>query len=769
MSDTTNGSLVIGIKLREHMPSWLREALRLLFEGFVLILLAWLSLVYFQIAGLMTFLWLPAGLVSSCFLLIPKRKWLQLALVFLLSDLAVHLFSGGAFLPSLIISVADVITGCITAALIQFFIRTSFSFETTKNALVFFGSILGASAAGALLAAGAFLFQPGWNYLDYWLGWFVSALLGSLVVMPLVLIWRHPHEKMLFIIFEDWKRLVEGSIIWLLLLGIESITYFFSLPTVFFSYFGPLLIFPFLAWSAARLSLRFVSLILSLTSVIMLLGSSLGPNLHILGGIFNIYSVYSTQLSVLLFLITGLLLSVLRQEYKIANQTVAKSEALLNETQAVAKTGGWEYDVHSRKMVWTEQVYNIFGLPTSFNPDDFKADASYFPPEERKQLLQDFADAVNQGKPFDLEVPFKNAQGKSMWVRLRGTAQAQAEEEGAEAGVAKVTGTITDISNRKEAELALASNEELLRLAMEATSDGLWDYRCDENITHYSESYLRMLGYELGKISLLSTEFLELVHPEDQNKVRQILTQSTTGMIDNFEIEFRIHAHLAGWKWILCRAKTVSWDKYGKPLRVVGTHVDITARKQAEEDLRKANVQLEQQALINFRMQSLLEEQATHDALTGLYNRRFLNEHFSRELKRAMRDRRPISVMMIDVDNFKIFNDNYGHEVGDQVLVSLSRLLGANIRGSDVACRHGGDEFVVVMTEAGLEDAMQRAEQIRRQFSEQRTGFEELAATISIGVAAFPNHGNAQDEIIRAADEALYKAKSAGRNCIRSV
>jgi diguanylate cyclase (GGDEF)-like protein/PAS domain S-box-containing protein len=176
-------------------------------------------------------------------------------------------------------------------------------------------------------------------------------------------------------------------------------------------------------------------------------------------------------------------------------------------------------------------------------------------------------------------------------------------------------------------------------------------------------------------------------------------------------------------------------------------------------------IQAEEKLLI---LQKKLEEQAIRDSLTGLYNRRFLDETLTRELSRAERDKYSVSVVMLDLDHFKKFNDTYGHDVGDMMLKQLGKLLTSQVRAGDIACRYGGEEFVVVMPKASLSVARQRANDWRTRFESQILifGGDVLSATLSAGVAVYPMHGSSSEEIIRKADQAMYAAKAAGRNLV---
>jgi diguanylate cyclase (GGDEF)-like protein len=162
-----------------------------------------------------------------------------------------------------------------------------------------------------------------------------------------------------------------------------------------------------------------------------------------------------------------------------------------------------------------------------------------------------------------------------------------------------------------------------------------------------------------------------------------------------------------------------------------------------------------------------LHEQAISDPLTGLYNRRYLSEFLPRELARARRSATPVAVILIDLDHFKRINDSFGHEAGDIVLTAIGNLLKAKVRGSDIACRYGGEEFALVLPATGADAAERRAEDIRLAIADLRLSHAEKRLgkiTASLGIALFPDHAEDTDSILRAADMALYAAKGAGRN-----
>ncbi len=161
-----------------------------------------------------------------------------------------------------------------------------------------------------------------------------------------------------------------------------------------------------------------------------------------------------------------------------------------------------------------------------------------------------------------------------------------------------------------------------------------------------------------------------------------------------------------------------------------------------------------------------LHEQANRDPLTGLYNRRYLDSTLEREIARCKREGHPLSLIMIDIDHFKKINDTYGHLAGDEILISLGKILGGMARAGDVACRYGGEEFLVIMPNMSLDACLERAEELRVTFGHMVVAFGDfrLQVTLSIGIAVYPGHGISADELISCADRALYQAKHKGRN-----
>lgn len=190
----------------------------------------------------------------------------------------------------------------------------------------------------------------------------------------------------------------------------------------------------------------------------------------------------------------------------------------------------------------------------------------------------------------------------------------------------------------------------------------------------------------------------------------------------------------------------------GGKLALISLVIDVTERTRAEREVQA--------------LQERLLDQSTHDALTGLYNRRYLEDTLGRELTSAERHGHPVSVIMGDLDHFKSVNDRYGHLAGDEVLRVFGGLMKQHARGSDIYCRYGGEEFLLVLPQMPEDKAVERAEQLRSAMVATPVIYGEtpIMVTASFGVATFPRDGRTGDELITAADSALYAAKAAGRN-----
>lgn len=203
---------------------------------------------------------------------------------------------------------------------------------------------------------------------------------------------------------------------------------------------------------------------------------------------------------------------------------------------------------------------------------------------------------------------------------------------------------------------------------------------------------------------------------------------------------------------------------HGKPLAVQGRLLGVLCAGDNQDQIADMVAEAIKLSLANLRLRDMLEHEASHDPLTGLFNRRSLDQMLPREMARAMRGGDSLALAMVDADYFKKFNDTYGHEAGDKLLVELARVFGERLRKSDFAARYGGEEFVLVLPDTDLEGALDVLRDVAAEIARVRVA--GAGVTVSMGVAMAPTHGDSVEDLLRKADAAVYQAKALGRNRI---
>ncbi len=324
-----------------------------------------------------------------------------------------------------------------------------------------------------------------------------------------------------------------------------------------------------------------------------------------------------------------------------------------------------------------------------------------------------------------------------------------------------VIASLVDITERKRAEVALADSQQRYRQLFEAESDAILLIENESGrILEANAAAARLYGYTADELRGMFNHQLS-AEPEETQRVSRLTPADGGGVV---VIPLRLHRRRDG--TVIPVELSVRFFELGG-LRVhISAIRDIGTRLAAENALRDANARLSQQLADIEVLQASLREQAIRDGLTGLFNRRFLEETCTRELARAQREGYPVALAMFDLDLFKRINDSYGHAAGDEVIIALARLLQKHARSSDTACRFGGEEFVLLLPGVDLATAAERVEDLRRTFADTVVTFGafRLRTTVSAGIAAYPAHGLSTRDLVARADEALYAAKRAGRN-----
>ena len=299
-----------------------------------------------------------------------------------------------------------------------------------------------------------------------------------------------------------------------------------------------------------------------------------------------------------------------------------------------------------------------------------------------------------------------------------------------------------DISNRVAQETDAQNREKQLWFALNEASDGLWDWDVNAGSVFFSPQLKRMLGYGPDEMDPVLDTWKQAVHPEDAEYVMSQLQEHMQGKRLRYEAEYRLRNRNGHYLWVHDRGRVCEYAANGAPSRVVGMVQDISERK---------------------KLELLLQEHAANDPLTGLANRREGATYLQAQVELCQRLNMPIGLAFIDIDYFKAVNDVFGHITGDLVLQRVAKAIKSALRGSDMACRWGGEEFIVIAPNTTLEHMAGVAEKVRLAVLH---AMQEHAppVTISLGVASASGSPIDATQLLTAADAALYVAKQKGRN-----
>jgi diguanylate cyclase (GGDEF)-like protein/PAS domain S-box-containing protein len=389
-----------------------------------------------------------------------------------------------------------------------------------------------------------------------------------------------------------------------------------------------------------------------------------------------------------------------------------------------------------------------------------------FPAEGRVAIREKVFQSLRESREKSFECIMLRANGSTFHSELSVSILLDPSER-----VEKVIAITRDISQRKEMEAALKENETRYRIVAENTYDWEFWQTPDLELIYSSPSCKRVTGYNSDDFLHDPGLFHRIIYPEDRaayNSIQRAFREKR----EPAECEFRIVAPDGEVRWISQVVQPV-FDDQGFFMGLRGSNRDVTQRRLIEDALqenearlRLTNEQLSQQMSEIEQLHQELRDQALRDPLTGLYNRRYLSETLPRELSRATRDNQPMSFIMMDIDHFKTINDTYGHQLGDVFLQKIAHQIRSNTRSSDVACRFGGEEFLLVLLGANEIAAMNRAEDIRAKCAAIGVAYkdEQLHITLSLGVATYPLHGLNEETLLNRADVAMYRSKSGGRN-----
>lgn len=295
---------------------------------------------------------------------------------------------------------------------------------------------------------------------------------------------------------------------------------------------------------------------------------------------------------------------------------------------------------------------------------------------------------------------------------------------------------------RKQAEAALALEQKRLEEIIRGTNVGTWEWRVDSGDIALNERWASVVGYELHELQPLDIQTrLDLIHPDDRIKSDMLIGQLFRHELHNYECDIRLKHKEGHWVWVMERGNVVEWTDSGKPLRMSGTHQDISRRKAADAQI---------------------QYQAKYDGLTGLPNRLLFLERCEVAITAASHTDNHVALLFIDLNKFKPINDTYGHDAGDQVLQQIASRLIKVVREGDTVARFGGDEFVILLTGLHSAEPISRvAHQIIEHVAEPcpLSDGDSVSVSASVGVALYPDDGHSIDTLLRNADFAMYAAK----------
>ena len=417
---------------------------------------------------------------------------------------------------------------------------------------------------------------------------------------------------------------------------------------------------------------------------------------------------------------------------RLERSALEHARDLLGRTGAMAQVGGWEMDVAAQRLYWSEEVYRIHEVAPGSDPSLHEA-MNFYAPQARPTIRAAVARAMEDGTPWDLELPFVTARGRALWVRAQGMAVRRKNGR-----TTLLAGAFQDITARKQAELRVAESQARLRTITDNLPVLIAEFDTAQRFLFCNATYRDWLGADPE--AMVGRTVQEAVGAEYFEQRRLYLERALAGERVSFEQTLDLPVGLR----TLQSTYLPQRDADGHVTSIYALTVDITALKDT---------------------QRLLDAMARTDLLTGLPNRRQFGERLAEAIARSRRTGAPLAVLYLDIDRFKSINDTLGHAGGDAVLCGLAQRLRASLRETDMLARHAGDEFVVLLEglSGPAELSIVGAKLLMAMEQPLVVEGRSLVVGISIGGTVYRDGELSPDDLLQRADRALYAAKSDGR------
>jgi diguanylate cyclase (GGDEF)-like protein/PAS domain S-box-containing protein len=454
---------------------------------------------------------------------------------------------------------------------------------------------------------------------------------------------------------------------------------------------------------------------------------------------------------------------------KLAEAALSKSQVLLSEAQQVAQIGSWDYDLTTGEIIWSDELFRIVGRDRNLGEPSYAENLQLYHPDDATKLHQAVDKILIDGQSYYLRLRLLRDDGSIKYVQARGQAEFNQSWQ-----IVRLFGTSQDITELVQIENALRAESETKKILLSelqesearyrsviaSMSEGIILQQADGEIIACNQSAERILrlsadqmrglksiDFEIATIREDGSIFLSEDHPAMVTlRTGQPQTNVIMGILQNDHPT----------KWISINSQPLFHTDQTTPYAAVTSFTDITGQKLAQEILR---------------MEAELEHvRALTDGLTQVPNRRCFDERLQLEWQRSLREQQSLSLILIDIDYFKLYNDHYGHQSGDACLIQVAQTAASQLkRPADLFARYGGEEFVVILPNTNMAGALVVAELIKQSIHElnlpHAASKVSSKVTISLGIASIiPTQDQSPEDLIAIADRNLYQAKQQGRD-----